>query len=300
MMFGLQEHYDYFQCDACGCLQIKDIPKNMSKYYPKDYYSLQKIKIQDAGPLKSWLRKKRASSYVHGAWNLEPLWSLLFGAQYYFKWLKIVNAGFNDKILDIGAGNGGFLRDLRIFGYTDLTGLDPFIDEDLLYAPGLAVLKKETSELQGPYDFITSNHSLEHMKEPLAMLKEIHRLLKLGGHALVRIPLVTSYAWEHYGVNWVQLDAPRHFFLHSYKSFQMLADGAGFKIMKIDYDDGDFPLWGSEQYQNNIPLNDPRSYNVSRKNSMFSRWDILKMRAKVRKINKEGRGDSACFYLVKK
>src|SRR6266704_3656797 len=236
MMFGLKEEFDYFQCDGCGCLQIKEFPENIAKYYPKDYYALRKITSPDVGPVKAWLRKKRAENYVYGIWNLEALWSLLFGAQYYFRWLRTVNANFNDKILDLGAGNGGFLRDLRIFGYTDLTGLDPFIDEDLLYAPGLKVLKKETQALEGPYDFITSNHSLEHMREPLLMLKEIHRLLKDDGHVLVRIPLVSSYAWEHYGVDWVQLDAPRHFFLHSYKSMQLLADQANFKIIKIDYD----------------------------------------------------------------
>jgi SAM-dependent methyltransferase len=300
MMFGLGETYEYFQCQACGCLQIKDIPENISKYYPKEYYALQKLEVQDAPAFKAWLRKKRAASYVQGNVNLEPLWALLFGRKDFFTWLKALRAGFDDKILDIGAGNGGFLRDLRLFGYTDLTGVDPFIDEDLRYAPGLVVLKRGTQDLQGPYDRITANHSLEHVSEPLIMLKEIHRLLKPDGRALIRVPLATSYAWEHYGVDWVQLDAPRHFFLHSLQSIALLADQAGFKITRTDYDSLDFSLWGSEQYKKNIPLNDPNSYNVSRKNSIFSRWEILSMRAKARKLNRERRGDSACFYLIKK
>src|SRR6266446_5830697 len=120
MMFGLGENFDYFQCDACGCLQIKDIPANLEKYYPKEYYSLQKLDFKDAPPLITWLRTLRASSYVKGPLNLEALWSLLFGRQDFFKWLKTASVGVNDKVLDIGAGSGSFLRDLRIFGYKDL------------------------------------------------------------------------------------------------------------------------------------------------------------------------------------
>jgi SAM-dependent methyltransferase len=43
-------------------------------------------------------------------------------------------------------------------------------------------------------------------------------LLACKGIIVVRIPAVSSYAWERYGVAWMQLDAPRHFFLHSPKS----------------------------------------------------------------------------------
>jgi len=35
-----------------------------------------------------------------------------------------------------------------------------------------------------------------------------------GGWCVIRIPTVSSFAWEHYREQWVQLDAPRHFFLH--------------------------------------------------------------------------------------
>jgi hypothetical protein len=39
MMFGFRDEFEYFQCSACFCLQIKNIPGSLEKYYPKNYYS---------------------------------------------------------------------------------------------------------------------------------------------------------------------------------------------------------------------------------------------------------------------
>ena len=39
MMFGYNDIFTYFKCSRCGCLQIEKIPKNLSKYYPSNYYS---------------------------------------------------------------------------------------------------------------------------------------------------------------------------------------------------------------------------------------------------------------------
>ena len=36
------------------------------------------------------------------------------------------------------------------------------------------------------------------------------------------IPVKSQTIWEKYGVNWSQIDAPRHFFLHTIKSFKIL------------------------------------------------------------------------------
>ena len=38
-MFGIGEEFKYLECSNCGCLQIIEIPENMDKYYPRNYYS---------------------------------------------------------------------------------------------------------------------------------------------------------------------------------------------------------------------------------------------------------------------
>ena len=38
-MFNMNEQFQYLECSRCGCLQIKDIPTDIEKYYPSNYYS---------------------------------------------------------------------------------------------------------------------------------------------------------------------------------------------------------------------------------------------------------------------
>lgn len=33
----MDDEFDYFECSNCGCLQIKEIPENIGKYYPDNY-----------------------------------------------------------------------------------------------------------------------------------------------------------------------------------------------------------------------------------------------------------------------
>ncbi|WP_321906125.1 methyltransferase domain-containing protein [Paraburkholderia tropica] len=87
--------------------------------------------------------------------------------------------------------------------------------------------EKQIDDLTERYDFIMVHHSFEHMAEPKDVLGSLHRILQPTGQLILRIPLVDSHAWRNYGVHWVQLDAPRHFFLHTVRSVQLLCDKAG-------------------------------------------------------------------------
>jgi hypothetical protein len=42
-MFGFRDEFTYFECSICGCLQISEIPENISKYYPLNYYSFSEV-----------------------------------------------------------------------------------------------------------------------------------------------------------------------------------------------------------------------------------------------------------------
>jgi hypothetical protein len=119
------------------------------------------------------------------------------------------------------------------------------------------------------------------------------------GCLLVRIPTVSSYAWEHYGVNWLGLDAPRHLFLFSLKSMQILARQAGFTIKDVLYDSSGAQFWASEQYIKDIPLRDERSHYTDPDKSIFSQEEIRKFDQKAEELNREEKGDQVCIFLEK-
>ena len=57
MMFGFRDEFTYFECSKCGCLQIAEIPKNISNYYPLNYYSYKKNLNRDS--IKGIFKVKR-------------------------------------------------------------------------------------------------------------------------------------------------------------------------------------------------------------------------------------------------
>jgi SAM-dependent methyltransferase len=296
MMFGLRDEFEYFECVGCGCLQIKEAPGDMSRYYPKDYRSFSVFKGLEGGrsdnPIKRYLMRKRTIFFMRQKGALGRALSAvkpIGPISKYLSELKKCGAHFDSKILDVGSGNGELLLQLARCGFKDLEGVDPHIDRDIIYANGVRIFKKGLGEAKGMYDILMLHHSLEHMEDQLSAFKSISRLLNTGGCALIRTPVVPSYAWEHYGVNWVQIDAPRHLFIHSLKSIGDLASRAALKIKETTFDSTEFQFIGSEQYARGISLSDERSYYKDPEKSVFDHKEVDVFK----------RGDQACFYLVK-
>jgi hypothetical protein len=151
----------------------------------------------------------------------------------------------------------------------------------------------------GEWDWVMFHHSFEHVPDPLETLRAAACLLARGGTCLIRIPTVSSEAWEQYGVDWVQLDAPRHLFLHSLESMERLAREAGLVVREVQFDSTAFQFWGSEQYRADIPLRDPRSYAVDPGASIFTAESLALFATRARELNAARRGDQAAFHLAR-
>jgi SAM-dependent methyltransferase len=304
MMFGIRDVFRYMECGSCGCVQLLDIPQDMGKYYPAHYYSFRKPeafeKVKADRPLVRFLRRRRSAHMLYGrdpiGWILSKVNPAEPQLKEYISFLKKCNAGLDSRILDVGSGQGKMLSELAWYGFSDLTGIDPFIDEDII-SRGVSIFKRDIFSVRGRFDIIMLHHSFEHMDKPLAVLSRVRELLCGKGSALVRIPTVSSYAWEHYGVNWVGLDAPRHLFLYSLKGMQILARQAGFTIKDVLYDSNGSQLWISEQYKKDIHLRAENSYDTDPGRSIFSREDIKKFSEKAAELNKEKKGDQVCIFL---
>lgn len=300
MMFGTGRTFDYFACGNCGCIQIATIPDDPAGLYPAGYYSFKAPRRLADGRLKAFFKRLRARSRVGPGCALAALVGLVYRPPVYFDWLQTAGVGFSDAILDVGCGSGELLVRLAKDGFMQLAGIDPHLPADQVYPNGVRLYKQDLAQAQGCFRLIMLHHCLEHMADPQAALNDLARLLAPGGRVLIRLPLADSFAWRHYGSCWVQIDAPRHFYLHTVASIELLAGRSGFTVDKIVYDSDEFQFWGSEQVKMGIALTDPRSFAGGNNPGLFSKMQLSAFKRRAQALNASRQGDQACFYLARR
>lgn len=291
LMHGTRDRFDYFECANCKTVQIQTVPaaETLARYYPREYYSFAQRR---KNPLARWLVAQRDRHVLHlsnvggaliGRFRMDPVLRVLASAG-----LKP-----SDHILDVGCGSGRLLDRLARAGFSNLTGVDPFIAEDTRTPSGVPIKKMMLTQMTGAFDIIMFNHSLEHVPDPVTSLKEASRRLAPDGAVLVRVPTPSSDAWQVYGIDWVQLDAPRHIVLPSREGAAIMARQAGLAVVDVIDDSGTFQFTGSEQYKRDIPL------RSSARKPRFSRRDLARFAERAAALNARHRGDQAMFILRK-
>lgn len=293
MMFGMRDAFEYVECSACGCVQIAHVPADLGRYYPPDYYAYAVPHRE--GRVRRALQRMRADHLL--GWPNPAGWLMTqrYGVPPAIEYVRHAKVNRSQSVLDIGCGSGELLLGMRSYGFKRLTGVDPFVAGDIDYGNGVRVWKRTIHTHNETHDFIMLHHTFEHMDEPQSVLNRLHALLNPGGAVLIRLPVASGVAFATYRSDWVQLDAPRHLFLHTPKSLALMAERAGLAIVDTVFDSTAFQFWGSEQYRKDIPLRDPNSYRNGA--PVFSASEIEEFERKAAGLNAQGLGDQAAFYL---
>ncbi len=256
MFFGTRQEFDYFECGNCQCIQILEIPKNLGDFYGNEYYSFKKPEIH----------KPQTAERIE------------------------------TRILDVGCGAGKWLVEKYEQGHVNLTGCDPFIEEDVFYEPCIHIKKCMIHEMSGTFDLIRLSDSLEHMCDPLDALLSVERLLDVNGMCLISIPVFPNAAYELFGVDWFEWDAPRHLFLHSIKSMEYLCRKAGLRLESIHYNSQVSQFISSLLYQRGIPYVEQGEEAIK---NAFTKKEVDEFVRLTAELNQKGYGDHAVFVVVK-
>lgn len=305
MMFGTGEEFAYLECGICGSLQIRVVPHSLSSYYPSSYYAYTPVDLLvdmfgGASFLISEIGSRIRLDSIHTRYFYDTWKSLCrrFADESVYEHIRILGMKPFSRILDVGCGNGRYLRILRMLGFTHLVGIDPYLSREL-DIPGLGLIKKELHELEESFEFVIFNHSFEHIPFPERVLTKVHEILARNGKCMIRTPIVPSYAWNTYRENWIQLDPPRHLFVISQKGIHELAQRCGFHVSRIDFDSNDLQFWGSEQCSLGIPFMSSRSYFVNPLQSPFSEDQIRRFHIEANQLNSRCLGDQAVVVMEK-
>lgn len=237
--YGIKGEFDIYTCHTCGLYFLNPMLSDdeLAPMYPTDYYAYQD---QFERPNISRVRK-------------------LLGLEIKTRDPLFPRPG---RILDIGCGTGWFLADMRTAGW-ETYGVE--IGESaavIAQKQGLDVHAGDLFSAKYPsdfFDYVRSNHSLEHMSNPREVLAEIRRILKPEGKVHIGVPNVDSLPARIFGTKWWGLCPPVHTHGYSPKTLSLLLEQSGFKVERLLHNSNHTGILGSLQIVANQRTGRPAS-----------------------------------------
>ena len=162
-------------CQNCGLVQLKDVPNEQDLFeFYKSKYRLEYRKQETPGPKHVYRAGELAVSRLK---KIVPL-------------IKK-----NTKLLDIGSGGGEFTYLASRMG-AKASGIDPssgYLEFGKSHY-SINVEQKQISELDNAqsYQIVTMFHVLEHLQNPLKVVRKVHQILKVGGYFVIEVPNLES------------------------------------------------------------------------------------------------------------
>jgi len=197
-LHGTGGEFEVIVCGACGSGRTLPLvtPERLPELYPDEYaaYALP------SSPLPRLLATALFEARYWKALRSEPL--------------RRLRSLSPRRLLDVGSGRGDLGLVLKRQGW-EVLGLEPSerarkeaVQRGV--STELGTLTTAGATLDGPFDVVVFNHSLEHVLEPLQDAEFARSLLRDRGLVIVLAPNFGSWQSRHFGTHWFHLDLPRH------------------------------------------------------------------------------------------
>lgn len=212
--------FNIVRCTRCKHAFLNPRPgrNKISKYYQHEAYQ----------PFLSTQEKKGGLDYVYDL-------SRRFSIEWKRKMIEqMVSVG---KILDLGCGTGEFLHHMQTHGW-EVAGIetDSKAVEFARNHYHLRVFHSEIEQIdlkEELFQVITFWHVLEHVYEPVEILKKLREHLQQDGLMVIAAPNYTSLDATFYGSYWIAWDAPRHLHHFTPPVMETIARLAGLSLVGI-------------------------------------------------------------------
>jgi len=290
-MFDRHERHDYFSCTGCGLLFMNPMPDlaTIASFYPANYDIYEDDdKPVEPGLWKSALLRRRGYQHLTGG-LLAALLSPFAGWAGETTTPDWVPGG---ALLDVGCGNGRFLRSMRALGWR-VQGVE--FSEDGVRVCRKAKLPVHHGDLvsaalpDDAFDVITVRHVIEHIAEPQLFFRELVRVLKPGGRLVMETPNSQALGRAWLSVNWFANEVPRHLYLYHPGNLSRLATAHGLACASMSLSTSPKILLNSLDY-----ILENRG-----KPSKRIRWRRFLARLYVWTAQRSGRGDIVHATFIK-
>lgn len=240
-VFGAPGAWSVRRCQVCRHAWLDPIPAPAGFDIIYDQYHTHAPTGYVADGLRGWMRRQVLASALGYGSARPSVGHLLAHIPLIGEWGRASAMGLTaesgGRLLEVGAGSGGFLVLMRTLGW-QVTGLepDPIAAEGARLKSGLDVIATTLEEARLPeasFDAITMSHVLEHLPDPAVTLLECHRVLRPGGRIAIVTPNLESLLHRSFGHDWRGLEVPRHLNLFSVTSLRSAMESVGFRVAEI-------------------------------------------------------------------
>ena len=246
------EVFEIWECTDCQLRFTQDIPaeNEIGRYYQSEEY------ISHSDTNKGIVNRLYRVVRKHTLRKKRELIQKITGIR-------------NGKLLDIGAGIGGFAFGMKESGW-DVLAIEPDPaarkkGKDLY---GIELLEAESFfKLSGQsFDVITMWHVLEHVHDLHPYVQQLKNIIKNTGKIFIAVPNYTSTDAAVYKEFWAAYDVPRHLYHFSPRAINVLMEKNGLNVEAYK------PMWYDSFYISMLSS----KYKSGRPHLLSSGWNGLR------------------------
>jgi SAM-dependent methyltransferase len=206
--------YTIVRCDGCGTERLDPMPSEaeLDEAYDTAYYD-------ESSPDSGATGAARRMAWRTQIRPLRPF--LTPGA----------------PVLEVGCGTGSFLARIRERFGCDVFGIERSAGAaDVARARGLRVQGGTLTDARLPDASVTAvimRHVVEHVPDPRALLREVHRILSPRGAFFLTIPVTGGWDHRAFGPAWEGYEIPEHLWLFPRDALQRLLTATGFTVASL-------------------------------------------------------------------
>ena len=219
------ERFPGGECAQCGLrgLTVQPAPREFATMYARGYFEGGDVRCGHVGDYFA----ERPALLTDGAHLTE--------------WFESLRGGRPGRLLEVGCAAGATLEAAALRGWSTF-GVEYSADAAAeARAHGVPVHVGGLAEAKLPamaYDVVFMGDVLEHVPDPAATLREVHRVLSPGGALALRGPMATHSLARRLGLAWLGArgkhftlpEPPYHLWEFEPASLTALARGAGLTV----------------------------------------------------------------------
>lgn len=233
-----REPFNLVECCDCGLVYLNPRPskESIGRYYPEEnYYAYQELDSQSWDNFRQKIKNFILECQPGYGKNLRFLRRIVWS---FFQKSLMLQVSYREggKILDVGCGNGYFLKWMQKQGW-QVYGVEiSKAASQVAQRHGLEVYNGELPKAKYPsdyFDVVTMNQVLEHVYSPSEYVQEAKRILKPNGILIICVPNIQSFEERIFQEHWYALDVPRHLYFFDIAKLKGLLERNNFEIRNV-------------------------------------------------------------------